>query len=114
MADLLLASFNFIEAFIIAMGVIMAYRIARMGTHAPLGWWLLEVSFALGLVRALLFLGANFAGNGMASGLNFSAMVITLPLVIFLFTGIYKFYLDFKEQLETMQRLPSVESSPVA
>lgn len=101
--DLLILLFTVAETVVIAAGAGIAYRVARITTHAPLGWWLLVGSFALATVRALLNLSGDFMSGSEAGAMTYSAQVITLPIVLLVFGGVFTMYRDFTSQLKNRQ-----------
>lgn len=93
-----LTAVNVTEMFVIVGGLYFAFKIAKMADHPPLGWVLLIVAFALGLVRAFVFLYMYALGSATEEYI-FLGQVITLPTVLLIFAGVYVMYTEFKEQL---------------
>jgi len=87
----------------IAIGVVLAYRVSRLADHPPLGWTLLTLSFLTALVRALIFLVAYSLSGSAQNDYVYAGQVLGLPIVALILSGVYFLYRDFTRQMKQRQ-----------
>jgi hypothetical protein len=108
LTDTLLVATTASEAIILAIGVVLAYRLATMGGRSPRGWILITAAFALALVRALIFLYVFATSTASVDVQTWLAQVITLPIAALVLAGVYYLYVEFKRVLSRNEIGPQV------
>ena len=111
MVNILLSLVTVVELVLIAIGVGIAIRVARIASRPPMGWVLLTISFALGFVRGSVYLYI-FLGGSSADFWTSVAEVITFPVVVLVLSGVYYLYVDFKRGMGQKQGAILVPQEP--
>ena len=99
MADLFATGVLSFGVVLIAVATWLGYQITRLTTRAPFGWILLDIAFGVAFLRAVDRLyDAQAAGGSLTVN-----DLLSLPIYILVFTGVYYMYRDFRQQLKERQ-----------
>ena len=100
----MLAIVTAFEVVLLGAGVGISVKITRMGGKSPLGWILITVAFALGFIRALVFLYAFATTTIIVDSAVWVAQSLTLPVAALVLAGVYSLHAEFKRVLAQAQR----------
>lgn len=103
MVDLIIVSIRLVIVILTGLATLIAYRVARLVDHPPLGWVLLAGSFGIAFTRGILFFYVALIPSQTQNFVTYIAELLALPLVVLIFTGVYFMYRDFVRQLKERQ-----------
>ena len=103
MTDVILSAVFAVGTILIAGGTWMAYRVARLADHPPIGWVLLAVSFGAAFLRSVVFLYGYLLPTESQAPYVYFGQLITLPIFVLILAGVYYLRRDFMRQLRDKQ-----------
>jgi hypothetical protein len=101
--DLLLDAVLMAETVMVACGVVIAVKVARLTGRPPVGWMLLTGAFSTELVQALFFLLSLFGPSNLQGSSNYVGQLLGLPGIALILAGTYSLYWDFSKQLKNRE-----------
>jgi hypothetical protein len=103
LVDLLLDAVLVAETAMVAGGVVIAVKVARLTGRPPRGWMLLTGAFSTELVQALFFLLSLFGPPSIQDLCGYVGQLLGLPAIALILAGTYSLYWDFSKQLRERQ-----------
>jgi len=103
LADLVLFTATVVGIVLIGAGTWLAYGVARLAEHPPLGWVLVTISFGTALIRSVIFACGYLLPSSSQGPYVYAGQLVTVPVLALVLAGAYYLRRDFMRQLRENQ-----------